>query len=103
MLTNCHPAHAMVLAVPVTLSPIGTRLFQITLQLLWRSQNIIHTHPSSPVRVVVIPAPQITHDGGFSVHRCSCDVAGLIQPPNRKAEDLHVGHPDMGVTPQDFL
>ena len=57
MLTNCHPCTHNGTSCPVTLSPIEIWLFQITLQLLQISQNLIYIHLSSTVMVVVKPIP----------------------------------------------
>lgn len=46
---------------------------------------------------------QITHDRSFSVHRCSNDIAGPIQLPNRKVESFHIGDLDMDFDPRNSL
>lgn len=95
-------SQTMSLAVPVTWSPIESRLFHITLQLVQLSQNIIYTHSYSTVLGVIKLAPDHTGLGFCAIdfHRCSHDIAaGPVQPPNSEAERLHIADLDMEVAP----
>ena len=96
-------SHTMSLAVPVTLSPIETRLFHITLQLVQLSQNIIYTHSYPRVLGVITLTPDHTRLWFCAIdfHRCSHDiVAGPIQPPNSRVKSLHIADPDVDFAPQ---
>lgn len=93
-----HPnTHAMVLTVPVT----------VTIQTFPFICSCCRNHKPSLTHIPAVQVwelsklPLITRECSFSVHRCSCDLAGPNQLPNREVEGLHIGDLGMDVAPPD--
>lgn len=111
-MANC-PAPIRVLAVPVTLPPIETKLFHIMLQLLWISQNIIYSHLYSLVMVIIKPTPGIAYDWQFfSDHVCPYVLPGQVlsnsvlcghSTTTQGSCRFHTGDLDMGTASQYSL